>query len=148
MPDPIRPLFEAQREKVEEIVDDPKVTQSRPVETVTVAVLGTGDSSHLPSGTVAVTPGAHQPNVIVEVITPLVAILVRFGYTFGTALVGLVTAGITPAGSKLLYTSDFYHLVLTCASLAVPVAGLGLLKDLTTVFSGLEKKFPLASGSV
>src|SRR5579863_7484866 len=116
MVDPITPLFTSTQtaDVVMSSVDvpiapDAKVTASRPVGAVTVAVIGTDDASHLPSGTVATTPGPHQPNVVIEVIKPLVAIIVRFGYTFGTALVGLLTAGITPAGSRLLYTSDFYH---------------------------------------
>lgn len=116
---------------------------------VMVTVIGgTGDGgAPLTNGTVATTPD-HQPNVITNVIQPAVAIAVRFGNVFGTTLVGLVVAGMTPSGGKLLYTSDFYHLVLTCASLALPAAALGLLKDLVTIFGRLEGKYPLLTGSV
>ena len=127
---------------------DEKTTESRTVEPIQVAVVGTGDGSKLPSGTEAVTQGAHDPNIIVNVVQPFVAIVVRFANLYGTVLIGLVTAGMTPVGGKLLYTSDFYHLVLTCGSLAFPAAALGLLKDLVTVFGKLEGKYPLITGSI
>lgn len=123
--------------------DDKTVTEIMPP--VSVTVVGTGDG--LVKGTKATTPH-DQPNIVVNVVTPLVAIAVRFGYLFLTTLVGLLVAGMTPAGGKLLYTSDFYHLLLTCANLSLPVAGLGFLKDLVTVLGKLEGKYPLLSGGV
>lgn len=127
---------------------DEKITASRPVETLTVAVVGTGDASKLPSGTVAATPGLHEPDIVVSVVDPLVAILIRFANTFLTQLVGLLAAGMTPAGGRLLYTTDFFHMVLTCASLSLPGAGIGLMKDLITVFGRLEQRYPLLTGKV
>lgn len=124
---------------------DPAKTISTATPPVTLAVIGLGDG--LVNCTTAKTP-PDQPNIVIQVVTPAVAILVRAGNVFGVSLIGLLTAAMTPAGSKLLYTSDFYHLLLTCANLSIPIAALGLIKDATTVFSGLEKKFPLASGSV
>jgi len=103
--------------------------------------------SPLTTGTVATTPD-HHPNIVVNVVSPLVAIVVRFLNLFLTTLVGLVVAGMTPAGGKLLYTSDFVHLVALCASLALPGAAIGFGKDLITVFSRLEQKYPLLTGSV
>lgn len=120
-----------------------------PIPPLPVTIIGTGDGGvpPTPSGTVIITPD-HQANLVLNVVTPIAAILVRFVNTFLTALVGLVTAGITPVGSHLLYTSDFFHLLLTCASLALPGAGLGLIKDCVTIFGKLEGKYPLATGSV
>lgn len=121
--------------------------QKEQVEPIKIAVIAggpTGPGTTMPStGTVLPTPGAQQPNVVVQVVMPLVAILVRFLSAYLTALVGLVGAGMTPLGGKLLYTTDFYHMVLTCASLAVAGPAFGVLKDFVTIFSGLEKKFPL-----
>jgi hypothetical protein len=127
-----------------------KMTTSAPVEPVHTTVIGVGNASQefLPSGTIATTPGAAQPNLIINVITPLVAILVRFGNLFGTTLVGLLVAAMTPAGGKLLYTHDFWSMLLTCANLSLPVAALGFIKDLVTIFGRLENKFPLLTGKV
>ena len=127
---------------------DDKTTESRPVEPINVTVIGTGDGSKLPPLLEAKTSGAHQPDFIVSVVPPIAAISIRFVNLFLTTFVGLVVASMTPAGGKLLYTSDFYHLAVTCASLAVPGAALGFFKDLVTVFGKLEQKFPLATGSV
>lgn len=127
-----------------------KMTEPDTIEPVHTTVIGVGAAARefLPQGTVAVTPGASQPNVVLNVVTPLVAIAVRFAYTFGGQVVGLLTAAMTPAGSKLLYTGDFVELLGTCASLSLPWALLALIKDLVTVFKGLENKYPLLTGSV
>lgn len=115
---------------------------------VRVPIVVTGETDNpIPSGTVAVTPD-HLPNVVVTVIGPVQAITVRFVNTFLTVLIGLVTASMTPIGGKLLYTHDFMHMLWLCASLALPGAVVGLIKDLITVFGRLERKYPLATGSV
>jgi len=126
-----------------------KMTESAPIPVVHATVVGVGPSTsdHLPTGTVAVTPGAAQPNLVLNVITPIVAIAVRFANTFLTTLVGLVMAGMTPAGD-VLKANDFVELVLACATLSVAGAGVGLLKDLVTIFGRLEGKFPLLTGNV
>ena len=106
---------------------------------------GTSSGAPIPSGTMLATAD-HQPNVIVNVVTPLVAIGVRFGNSFCVSLAGsLAAGGLT---EKLIPHVDFTTLVQGSVMLAACIAGVGLLKDLATVFSGLEKKFPLASGSV
>jgi hypothetical protein len=122
---------------------------TEPLPPVAVTVIGgTGDGgAPLTSGTIATTPD-HQPNLVTTVITPIAAIVVRFVNQFLTSLVGLVMAGMTPAGGRVLQADDFLHLVLTCAGLSVAGAGLGLLKDLVTIFGRLEGKYPLLTGSV
>lgn len=125
--------------------DDSKMTVSRPVAPVAVTMIGTGDSGHLPSGTVAFTTDPNQPNVIVKVVTPIAAVLIRFVNTFLTALLGILMGAMT---SNVIQASDFLHLVYKCAGLAVAGAGVGLLKDLITVFGKLEGKFPLATGNI
>ncbi len=116
-----------------------------PVEPVKVAIVGTGDGGLPASGTIATTPGSHNPNLIVEVISPIVALIVRFLNVYIGSLVGLLAAGMT---SNAIPASDFWHLFLKCASLAVAGAVVLSLKDIVTIFAGLEKKFPLGSGSV
>lgn len=127
----------------------PEKMLTEPIPPMAVAIIGTGDGGtpKTPSGTIAVTPD-HQPNILVTVIPPLVAIVVRFVNLFLTTLVGLVMASMTPAGGKVLYTSDFLHLVILCASLALPGAAIGFAKDLITIFGKLEGRYPLATGSV
>lgn len=123
-------------------------TVTEAVAPVPVAIIGTGDGgSPLTSGVTAVTPD-HQPNLIVTIVTPLVAILVRFINQFLTTLVGLVGAGMTPAGGRILHADDFVHLVLTCASLSVAGAGFALIKDCVTVFGRMESRYPLITGSI
>ncbi len=116
-----------------------------PVEPVKVSIVGTGDGGLPASGTIATTPGSHNPNLIVEVISPVVALLVRFGNVYVGNLVGLLAAAKT---SDIITATDFWHLFLKCASLAVAGAVVLSLKDIVTIFAGLEKKFPLGTGSV
>ncbi len=127
----------------------PAKSETTTIPAVQVAIVGDGEKAGAPitTGTVAATPD-HQPNIVLTVIPPLVAISVRFANVFFTTLVGLIVAGMTPAGGKLLYTSDFVHLVVLCANLALPGAGVGLLKDIVTIFGRLEAAHPLATGSI
>lgn len=125
-----------------------KTTESGPVEPIHTTVVGVGTAAqqYLPSGTVAQTPGPHQPDLVLNVVNPLIAILSRFANLFLVTFIGLLTAAMTPAGGKLLYTSDFYHMALTCANLSLPVSFLGFAKDLLTIFARLETKYPLLTG--
>lgn len=116
---------------------------------VEVTVIGTGTGTGnggnpIPSGTMLQTPD-HQPNVIVKVVTPIVAITIRFANAYLTALLGLVTVGLT---TDAISAPDFYHLVIKCAGLSLAGPCVSLAKDLITILSGLEKRFPLATGSV
>lgn len=116
---------------------------------VAVTVIGqgavTGGSTPMETGLVATTPAANQPNLLVTVISPLAAIGIRFVNTYLTVLAGLVAAGLT---SEIIPHTDFIALVLRCAGLSVAGAGVGLLKDLVTIFGRLEHKFPLLTGNV
>jgi hypothetical protein len=119
--------------------------KTEPIPPVAVTIIGTGDGAAPITGTVAVTPGPQHANLVVTVVGPLMAIAIRFANTYLTILVGLVAAGMT---SAIIPAPDFLHLVLECAKLSIAGAGVGLLKDLVTVFAKLEGKYPLATGSV
>lgn len=124
---------------------DEEKTQTIPIAPMTVTVIsGTADGAPIPTGTVVPTPD-HQPNLIVQVVTPIAAILVRFVNSFLTALLGILMGAMT---SDVIEAHDFVHLVYKCAGLAVAGAGVGLIKDLITVFGKLEGRYPLATGSV
>ena len=135
--------------------DPPLDTQMVPRIPVTLIGPGTpveGErrgTAPIPTGTTVVARTAdHHPDLVVTFVNPVLAILVRFVNTFLVQFVGLLVAAMTPAGGHHLYTSDFLHAVILCANLALPGAGLGLVKDLVTIFGRLEQKFPLLTGSV
>src|SRR4051812_11612140 len=108
-----------------------KMTTSRPVEPVVASVVGTGDASRLQNGTMAETPGAAQPNVIVKVIPPLAALAVRFGNAYVTTLLGLLAAA--QVGHDAIPSKDFGHLLLTCAGLSLAGPVVDLLKNMVTI---------------
>lgn len=120
-----------------------EVTEIQPVK-VTVVGMGTGAGTPLVSGVTAVTPD-HLPNVVLKVISPVMAIAIRFINSFLVMLVSLVGAGMT---TNIIPASDFLSLVLSCAKLSVAAAGFAALKDLVTIFGKLEGKYPLLTGSV
>lgn len=124
---------------------DIKTTESRPVEPVVVAVIGTGDGAKLATGEVAITQGQHLPNVIINVVSPIGAVLIRFANTFLTTLLGLILGALA---SNIIPASDFLHLIIKCAGLSIAGAGVGLIKDCITILGKLEQKFPLLTGSV
>lgn len=132
--------------------DPEKLAAPQAIAPVTVTMIagpgtGTGDGGvPMTSGTVGHTSG-DQPNVVVQVVTPLMAIGVRFINLFLTTFVGLLTAAGIGVGTTEVHVG-FQIIFQTSAWTALVVAGMGSLKDLVTIFSGLEKKFPLASGSV
>lgn len=129
--------------------EEKKKTDESELDHVKVTVIGagpvTGGPQPLQTGTIAVTPAPHQPNLVTIVVSPLVAIVIRFANTYLTVLVGLVAAGMT---SDVIPYTDFFNLISKCAGLSIAGAGLGLLKDLVTIFGKLEGKFPLLTGSV
>jgi len=127
------------------MAEDNKVTESRPVEPVVVTIIGTGDSSKLPTGTEAETPGAHQPNLVVSMVGPVLAVSIRFINTFLTVLLGILMGAM---GTDVIPASDFWDLLFKCAGLSVAGAVVGLIKDLITVFGRLEQKNPLLTGNV
>jgi hypothetical protein len=109
---------------------------------VPITIIGTGDG--LVTGTKATTPH-DQPNIVVNVVQPLVALFFRFINVYIGNVVGLVTVGMT---SNELPASDFGHLLLKCMGLAVAGAVVLSLKDIVTVTANLEQKYPLLTGSV
>lgn len=110
--------------------------------TISIVGTGTGDGGGVaptPSGTVATVEGT-QPNLIINVITPVMAILVRFAKTFLVTFVGMLGAD----GINLVDVGGLGPMVLV--SLSASVVDLG--KNLITVFGRLEGKFPISTGSI
>ncbi len=127
-----------------------KTTDETPLQPVKVTVIGTGPVTGGPApmqtGTVATTAAEHQPNLLVTVISPVAALGIRFGYAYMTTLVGLVGAGL--ASTEAIPHTDFINLVLKCAGLSLAGPAVSLGKDMITIFSRLEQKFPLLTGNV
>jgi|SRR6185436_20304763 len=118
------------------------VTTTEVMPPVPITVIGNSDG--LVTGTKATTP-PDQPNLVVNVVQPVVALVVRFVNVYVGNVVGLLAVGMT---SDALAAPDFLQLLLKCASLGVAGAVVLSLKDIVTVFGRLEQRFPLASGSV
>jgi hypothetical protein len=93
----------------------------------------------IPSGTVVTTPD-HLPNLLVQVFTPLMAIVARAGVVFFQSMSGLVVVGGT---TGLIPAHDFLELVAKSANLSLCVVGASVISSLVTIFSNLEKRFPL-----
>jgi len=117
---------------------------------VPVAIIGTQatqpGAAPIETGTRGITPD-HQPNLIVQVVTPIVALVVRFVNMYLTTFLGLLTlAGVT--GDKVLPVTDLESAVRIAAWGALVTAAFGLVKNLVTIFGKLEGKFPLLTGSI
>ncbi len=110
---------------------------------VNLAVIGSTGDGGLKSGTAITAPG--QPNVVYQVIGPVFAILIRFIKTYLTIFLAIIGAGFT---TDVLPWHAFSDLVAVSWKLALSGALLNLGKDVLTVFTDLEKRFPLLLGNV
>ena len=123
------------------MANDTSITAAAPP--VQITVVGTGDG--LVDGATGKTP-ADQPNLIISVISPALAILVRFLNVYIGTIVGLLAAAM--ADSSAIPAPDFWHLLVKCAGLAIGGAVVLSLKDILTIFARLETRWPLLTGNV
>lgn len=127
--------------------EKPSGAPAPPIEPLPVTFVGVrtdNTGAPLVNGQVITTPD-HQPNIVVQVVTPVLAVLIRFANAYLTAIVGLLVGG--PA-TGLITAGDLWHLLLKCASLALFGPVVAALKDIVTILTGLERKFPIATGNV
>jgi hypothetical protein len=122
---------------------DPVKLATTAIPPVAVTIIG-GDPATT-TGTIATTAGQTQPNLVITVVTPVVALAVRFLNVYLGMVVGLLGTAMT---SSAITAPDFGHLILKCAGLAIGGAVVLSLKDLVTIFGKLEQKYPLATGSI
>lgn len=126
--------------------------QTMVLQPTVATVIGSLGDNVPTTGTVAISPGAHQPNVIMNIVTPTMAITVRFLRMFLTSVMGFLTLSMVPTGGSQVMTAihalDFYHLVLTAVGVSLAPAVLDLGRNLVTVLGRLEQKYPLATGSI
>jgi len=90
--------------------------------------------------TLATPPGV--PDVLVKVVTPLVAILVRAAKAYLQTLVGLLSAAGLGMASSTLPAGDFIHTLKVCAGLSVASGVMSLLTNVTLLLTVLGDKFP------
>jgi hypothetical protein len=114
-----------------------------------VTMIGTGDGTTSPEhGTVATTPG-RAPNLVVIVVRPVVAVLVRFAHAYVAGLVALLAAIPATQGTGVAVPfTDFLDLLAKSSTLALAGPCLEALRDVVTLFSRLKDKYPLMSGNV
>ena len=117
-----------------------------PITAVVIKGTGPGGTTPVQDKTVAVTQ-AGVPNTYYRVISPILALAIRFGYLFFTSLAGSLTGGGV-SGQNIIVWHDFQELLYKASILAVTIALVGLIKDIATIFTRLEATHPLASGSV
>lgn len=116
-----------------------KTTQSRPVEPMQVTIIGTGDGSRLPTGTEAKTEGEHQPNVVMNVVTPIMAMLVRGTKAFMVSWLGIMpVAGMT----GIIPFTTFWDLTIKAAGLSVGVGVMASGNMFLEILTKLDQKFP------
>jgi hypothetical protein len=119
---------------------------------VTVSIVGTestqgGGVAPTPTGTVALVDGP-QPNLIINVVAPTVAVVVRAANVFLTTFVGLLTAAGVGVGGDVLASGDLWETAKSCAAAAAIAAGIATIKNLITIFGRLEGKYPIGTGSI
>lgn len=113
----------------------------------------TDESSPTPPTTVAISDRAYpigqslntpygQPDVLVTVITPVAAILIRVGKTYVQSLIGFLAASGLGAAPSVLPSGDFLHLLAKCAGLAVAPAVMSLLMNVSILLTALGDHYP------
>lgn len=84
-----------------------------------------------------------EPNVVVTVITPLVAILVRATKAYVQTLLGLLSASAFGMASTVLPAGDFLHTLKVCAGLSVASGVMSLLTNISVLLTALGDRFPI-----
>jgi len=115
-----------------------------------VAVGGSGTGMIAGQQIEGVTPSG-SPNVAVQVIGPIVAILVRNIHLFLIAFAAAATtAGLShvEGAPVVIPWTDASDLLWKCSYTAGVGTAWGILKDVTTLFGRLEQKFPFLTGNV
>lgn len=94
------------------------------------------------AGTLVVATPQGRPDMLVTVVTPLVAILVRAAKAYLQTLVGLLGAAGFGMASNALPPGDFRHTFIVCAGLSVASGVMSLLTNTLLLLTALGDKFP------
>lgn len=125
-----------------------------PIQPIPVTLIGVreeGSGAPIVDGQVIVTPG-DQPNLVANVVQPIIAIAVRVVFLYAKTVLGFLTTAMIPPGDnpvlQAVHAMEFWQLLVTAAGIAIAPAGYELLQSLVTILGRLERKFPLLTGSV
>jgi hypothetical protein len=88
------------------------------------------------------TPGGHA-DILITVITPLVAILIRAAKAYLQTLVGLLSAAGLGMASTTLPPGDFIHTLGVCAGLSIAAGVMSLLTNILFLLTELGDKIPI-----
>lgn len=128
-----------------------KRRESDSIKVAIISGTGTGDGNTAQlHGKIIQTPGSAK-NIVPIIVTPIIAILVRFGHAYLSAVVALM--GGIPLADKIgdvpiVPFHDFTDLFVKSLTLAAAGPSLELLRDVVTIFSRLKEKYPLLTGNV
>ncbi len=95
-----------------------------------------------PTGQLLSTPEGHA-DIVITVITPLAAILVRAAKSYVQTLVGLLAAGGLGMASQTLPPGDFWHMLRACAGLSLASGVMSLLTNVSVLLTALGDRFPI-----
>lgn len=84
-----------------------------------------------------------QPSVVVKVITPIVAIVIRALKAYLQTLLGLLAAGGLGIASETLPAGDFVHTLKVCAGLSIASGVMSLLTNVSVLLTALGDRFPI-----
>jgi hypothetical protein len=84
-----------------------------------------------------------QPDIVITVITPLVAILVRAAKAYLQTLLGLLSASAFGMAATVLPAGDFLHTLTICAGLSVASGVMSLLTNVSVLLTALGDRFPI-----
>lgn len=122
-----------------------KESAPQPIAPVVVTVIGTGTTAAaapLTTGTVGSTPD-HQPNLVVQVVTPVAVIAVRSARAFFQVLAASVTGIQAGLLSSVVTPGDFWHTLHAGVVLASCAAVVCAIQNSAELFTKLAEKFPL-----
>lgn len=84
-----------------------------------------------------------QPDIVITVITPLVAILVRAAKAYVQTLLGLLSASAFGMASTVLPAGDFVHTLKVCAGLSVASGVMSALTNISLLLTAVGDRFPI-----
>lgn len=83
-----------------------------------------------------------QADVLVRVISPVAAIVIRAAKTYVQSLTGFLAASGLGMAPSVLPAGDFWHLLAKCAGLALAPAFMSTLYNVSTLLTALGDKYP------
>lgn len=103
------------------------------------AVVISNDASQ--QGQTIITP-MGKANIIITVVTPIAAVLIRAAKAYLQTLVGLMTAAGFGVTILTPHPGDFFATLRLCAGLSIAAGGMSLLTNVLLLLTTLGDKIP------